>query len=223
MGEGRKFDDGKLRYDLVPPYAFEQLVRVFTMGAAKYEDNNYRRGLVWSRVYAAIQRHLELWRKGEDVDQESGVSHLAHAAWGCFTLLEYSQMRKELDNRPTWWDEEWKSVSDYPMYEVSSLGRLRRNNKILTPGKQQNGYLIYRLYNNGKDKCIYAHRLVAQEFIGPIPEGFDVAHKNSVRDDNRADNLEFLTRSENLLEAIKQGFKPENNLPKHESNDTFGV
>ena len=111
MSEARKDDSEKLRYDLVPPYALEQLVKVFTMGAKKYADNNYRFGLAWSRVYAAIQRHLEGWRKGEEVDQESGVSHLAHAAWGCFALLEYSKMRTEFDDRPITWDKSKDIIS----------------------------------------------------------------------------------------------------------------
>lgn len=45
-------------------------------------------------------RHLWAWWRGEDTDPESGLSHAAHAAWGCFALLEYARTHPELDDRP---------------------------------------------------------------------------------------------------------------------------
>lgn len=97
--EGRKDDTGKLRYDLIPPFALEQLARVYTYGATKYADNNWRGGLKWSRVYAALERHIQAWRKGEDLDPESKEMHLASVAWAAFTLMEYSVFKKDLDDR----------------------------------------------------------------------------------------------------------------------------
>jgi hypothetical protein len=94
-----KFDGEKLRFDLVPPLPLEQLVKVYGMGAKKYKDHNWRRGLRWSRAFAAIMRHLWAWWKGETHDPESGISHLAHAAWGCFSLMEYEQTHPEFDDR----------------------------------------------------------------------------------------------------------------------------
>lgn len=95
----RKDDEGKLRYDLVPPHALEELVQVYTMGAAKYGDRNWQKGLTWGRVFAAIMRHLWAFWGGEDLDPEDGVPHLAHAAWGCFALLEYQREHPDLDDR----------------------------------------------------------------------------------------------------------------------------
>ncbi len=97
--KGIKYDNNKLRYDLLPSYPLEQLVKVYTYGAQRYTDNNWRKGLKWSRVFAAIMRHLWSWWKDEDNDPESNISHLAHAAWGCFTLLEYTQNKKRFDDR----------------------------------------------------------------------------------------------------------------------------
>lgn len=96
---GVKFDQGKLRYDLVPAGPLKALAEVYTFGAGKYADNNWRKGLAWGRVYGAIMRHLWAFWRGEDTDPESGLPHLAHASWGVFTLLEYSQTHTELDDR----------------------------------------------------------------------------------------------------------------------------
>jgi hypothetical protein len=84
--EGHKFDDNKLRYDLVPPIALEGIVKVLTHGAVKYAPNNWQ--LVpdaKARYTAALMRHLEAWRKGELVDPDSGLPHMAHI--GCNAMF----------------------------------------------------------------------------------------------------------------------------------------
>jgi len=96
---GIKYDEGKLRYDLIPGDALESLVEVYTFGSKKYDDNNWRKGLSWNRVFGAIMRHLWAWFRGEDSDKESGLPHLAHAAWGCFTLLSLAKTNIDYDDR----------------------------------------------------------------------------------------------------------------------------
>ena len=97
---GIKLDDGKLRMDLIPQDSLRDLAEVYTMGAKKYADENWREGIEWKRIYGAMLRHLSLWILGYDTDVESGLNHLAHVAWGAFTLLNYSRTHRELDNRP---------------------------------------------------------------------------------------------------------------------------
>ena len=97
--EGVKYDEGKLRYDLIPADALAELAAACTMGAKKYEDNNWRKGISWSRPFAALMRHAWSWFRGEDIDPESGLSHLAHASWNCFTLMNYTKTHPEFDNR----------------------------------------------------------------------------------------------------------------------------
>ncbi len=70
---GKKFDEGKLRMDLIPPEAIKGLAKVLTYGADKYGEKNWLNGLSYSRVYAAIQRHLWAFWEGEDNDDESGI------------------------------------------------------------------------------------------------------------------------------------------------------
>jgi hypothetical protein len=98
---GYKKDEGKTRMDLIPVDVLEELGKVYTMGALKYADRNWEKGMHWGRVYAALLRHLFAWWGGENIDKESGLSHMAHVIWGAFTLLAYSKRAIGIDNRPT--------------------------------------------------------------------------------------------------------------------------
>lgn len=98
---GVKFDEGKLRYDLVPIEALREITRVLTFGANKYTDRNWEKGINYGRCYAAAMRHLTAWWDGEDKDPETGISHLAHAGCCIYFLLTYEQRgMNEFDNRP---------------------------------------------------------------------------------------------------------------------------
>jgi len=103
--QGVKYDKDKLRWDLLPTEALEELVKVYTMGAKKYEDRNWEKGIKYTRIFAAIMRHAWGWFKGEDKDLESGLHPLAHAAWGCLALIHYSKYNKDMDNRPKYNEE----------------------------------------------------------------------------------------------------------------------
>lgn len=100
MAETRKNDEGKLRYDLIPPEALAELVKVYTLGAAKYGDHNWRKGTNWSRFYAAMQRHAWLWWAGEERDGEDGQHHLASVAWCALALMTYEAEQIGEDDRP---------------------------------------------------------------------------------------------------------------------------
>ena len=89
LTEGTKFDDNKLRLDLLPPEFEEAVAEILTYGAKKYEDENWRKGIKYKRVYGALRRHLLAWWKGEDYDNETGFSHLWHAACNLAFLITY--------------------------------------------------------------------------------------------------------------------------------------
>ncbi len=116
MSEGKKFDGGKLRMDLISSEAMRQLASVLGAGAEKYGDNNWRAGLKWSRVYAAVQRHLTSWNDGETCDPETGLNHLAHAMTGLHFLLEYAKTHAELDDRHTAVKDASVPVAKFPTY-----------------------------------------------------------------------------------------------------------
>ena len=86
---GLKYDEGKLRYDLLPPEAIKAIVRVLTYGATKYAPRNWEKGIAYSRLLAASRRHEAAWEMGEDIDTETGIHHLAHKA--CCDIMLLSQ------------------------------------------------------------------------------------------------------------------------------------
>ena len=88
---GRKDDQGKLRYDLVPWRALRALAAVLTHGAAKYGEQTWNIPDPKGRYHAALMRHIEAWRSGEDIDPDSGLPHLAHAIANVVFLFEVSQ------------------------------------------------------------------------------------------------------------------------------------
>lgn len=77
-------------YALIPVEALAEIARVYGYGAKKYEPNNWRRGYTWSLSYSAMQRHLNAFWSGEELDPESGLPHLAHAGFHILTLLTYA-------------------------------------------------------------------------------------------------------------------------------------
>ena len=90
MQIGRKFDGGKLEYGLLPPLALEEVVKVLTFGAQKYERDNWQKvSDAKRRYFDALQRHIWAWKKGEQIDPESGIHHLAHAMCCLMFLFEH--------------------------------------------------------------------------------------------------------------------------------------
>lgn len=98
-GNAQRFNHGKLRMDLVPVSAVNALARVLTYGAAKYDPNNWRRGFEYSVPYACLMRHMMAWQDGEDIDSESGLSHLDHAIANLAMLIEFERECPHLDDR----------------------------------------------------------------------------------------------------------------------------
>ncbi len=98
-GKGNRFNQGKLRYELVPQYAQEQYVQVLSSGAVKYGDNNWRRGMEWKTVIASLKRHTIAMERGEDYDPESGFLHTAHIMCNAAFLTEYYKIYPQGDNR----------------------------------------------------------------------------------------------------------------------------
>lgn len=98
--EGKKYDTGKLPYHLLPSDAVEEIVKVLDFGAGKYTARNWEKGMLWSRPFAALMRHMWAWWRGEDKDSETGLSHLAHAGCCILFLLTYEQRQSGWDDRP---------------------------------------------------------------------------------------------------------------------------
>ena len=97
--QANKKDKDKLRYDLIPPSTLKALATILTFGSVKYEDNNWRKSMAWSRCFGALMRHLWAWWGGENLDTETGKSHLWHALCNISFLIEYETTHPEMDDR----------------------------------------------------------------------------------------------------------------------------
>lgn len=100
MSEGRKDDQYKSRHDLLPPELSETVALVLAFGASKYGERNWEKGMAWGRPFAALMRHMWAWWKGEDLDVETGYSHLWHAACCIAFLIAYEERGIGKDDRP---------------------------------------------------------------------------------------------------------------------------
>ena len=97
---GVKHDAGKLRYDLLPAHALVSVARAFTLGAEKYGERNWEKGMKWSRLYASLMRHLQEWWLGGDNDPDDALPFMAKVAGAALMLQEYAKTHPELDDRP---------------------------------------------------------------------------------------------------------------------------
>ena len=116
-------------------------------------------------------------------------------------------------------EEVWKDIEGYEgIYQVSNLGRVRsldryytkphprngvptkyfKRGSIITNHTLRNGYANVMLKFDGGKKNFMVHRLVAKAFVPGYFEGADVNHKDCNRQNNHADNLEWMTRRDNL-------------------------
>ena len=108
-------------------------------------------------------------------------------------------------------NEIWKEIPDYDGYLVSNFGRVKsfkfKTPRILKPALRNDGYLQLNLFKDGKQKHFCVHRLVAEAFIPNSENKFEVNHKDEDKTNNRVENLEWVTRKENLRHAVEQGLK----------------
>ena len=141
--------------------------------------------------------------------------------------------------------ERWLPVPGYGGdYSVSNLGRVRSESRtvmdkngnhrrvserILKPAMLAGGHLRVDLWKDSKQDLRYVHHLVLEAFVGEAPPGTQACHWNDDKEDNRPENLRWVTRSENALDKVRNGnhhearkthckrgheFTPENTKPQ---------
>jgi len=110
--------------------------------------------------------------------------------------------------------EVWKTITEFPAYSVSNLGRIRRDVKslrkqpgIIKPikrGRPNKEYCYVELYRDNKPFRKLVHRVVVECFIGPAASRLlQVNHKNGDRNDNNLNNLEWVSASENIQHSYR--------------------
>ena len=114
-------------------------------------------------------------------------------------------------------EEIWKDVPDYPGYQASTSGALRSfwdnqhritaTSHLIKGHPDKDGYVAVHLHKNAQSKNARLHRLIAETFI-PNPDNKpQVNHKNGIKNDNRVENLEWATLSENRQHAYDTGLQ----------------
>ncbi len=106
-------------------------------------------------------------------------------------------------------DDGWRDVEHYPGYQVSREGQVRtlkRGGKLLAQVEGSRGYMRVNLYRDGKAKHFLVHRLVAAAWLGPIPPGKQVNHRDGAKSNNTLSNLEIITAEANRAHALRHGF-----------------
>ena len=97
---GNRNNEGKTTYHLLSWKAIEEICKVYMMGAKKYGEYNWLKGLKFSNSFNSGMRHRLAWWQGEDLDKESGLNHLAHSAWNDIANLTFAlEGRTHLDDR----------------------------------------------------------------------------------------------------------------------------
>ena len=99
------------QFHTMPYEALAELARVYSFGMGKYAQYNFRNGYEWSLSFDALMRHAFAFWSGETDDEESGLNHMAHAAWHCINLVLFSIKKsqegevmtvyEQQDDRPT--------------------------------------------------------------------------------------------------------------------------
>lgn len=105
--------------------------------------------------------------------------------------------------------EIWKPIENYEQYSISNLGNVysSKRNRILKPTNTTKGYVQVHLSKNGNVVNAPIHRLVAKAFIANPFNKLQVNHIDGNKHNNRVENLEWCTNSENQKHAIKLGLK----------------
>jgi hypothetical protein len=111
-------------------------------------------------------------------------------------------------------NEEWRPVVGYEgVYSISCHGRVRREGKghgvkpgrILRPKTNDNGYQEVNLSKHNIARMHKIHALVANAFLGECPNGHEVNHKDTIKSNNRVENLEYCTHHANMLHSLLNG------------------
>lgn len=203
MKEGKKNDyqDGKLRWDLLPLEEIEDIVKVYTFGANKYDENTWQSlDNGYERYKAALLRHLNCIEKGELTDPESGLLHTAHVMWNAVAINYFLKKNKKVVYRDIPGYEEYyyaDTLGNIYSKDRTIRGFVKKGRK-LKPAKNSKGYLNVVLCKNGIQRTMKVHRLIAITFLSNPNNYNQINHKDENKLNNRVNNLEWCTGKYNM-------------------------
>lgn len=118
--------------------------------------------------------------------------------------------------------EEWRQVVGFEKYQVSNAGNVRSDRGLLKPGKDTYGYRQINLYKESTRYTRKVYRLVMDAFNPNIENKPQIDHINRIRDDDRVENLRWVTARENVRNS-KEFTEEMNGISRSEKNDTYVV
>lgn len=142
MSEGRKYDDTKGDMPaLIAPEFTEGIGKVLCYGAKKYAPGNWAKGMKYSRVMNALERHYIAWKKGEKHDPETGLSHLYHMACNLMFLVAYDERGTGVDDR----------------YEAGILGHSKGDSPLNTPSPSTDAVGVISRFDDPRTSWALTH------------------------------------------------------------------
>lgn len=97
-GAQRDVQEGKPRFDLIPPLALKRVAELYARGASKYNEWNWSKGMPYSRFYASGFRHLMQWAIGDRKED-----HLSACVFNLLCIIHFEELnRYDLDDMPKW-------------------------------------------------------------------------------------------------------------------------
>lgn len=125
----------------------------------------------------------------------------------------------------------WKTIKGFENYEVNTCGDIRSKPRtgtkggIIKPffGKKNGDYLKVHIYNNGKQYQPFVHRIVAETFLPKIKGKTEVNHINGIKIDNEISNLEWVSRSENMIHANESGLIKRKKVGQYKNGELIAV
>lgn len=181
---------------------YEQGVSIKTLAGKflvhKNTISSVLNGRRWSHVIALGLSNKEI--KQETQINERIVQDIRRCKY-YNTVMDYTPVPK-MEN------EDFRYIENYVgLYLISNIGRIfsLRRNKFIKGYVNASGYVKVCLHKNGSLKCYNVHMLVADSFIGKLSCGYVVHHVDGCKTNNIAENLKYVTYSENVLQAVKCG------------------
>jgi len=108
-----------------------------------------------------------------------------------------------------------RTINNFPNYAITKEGKVwsNKHRKFLKP-YSGSGYKLVWLWKDNKQFIKSIHRLLLETFVSPCPQGMEACHNNGNKLDNRLENLRWDTRSNNVIDSIKQGTFANSKLTK---------